>query len=201
MSGNHGDTDGIKLGGEHKKAFGSFKAMFEKSAESANGSTMSPEGHYKAQKKVASMHGNAYSRESIKTRGNIKSVAMSAQDALVKAQGKLQSDVGYKKEALGALGNVKSVAMSMRDLEVKEQMEAQSTVAYKKKAEEGMHTVHSVAFGIAEERAKASGDLASKTKYEKEAKDSLARCAFLDRKLHSRMPLVPTPAHLKRAGV
>jgi hypothetical protein len=28
-----------------------------------------------------------------------------------------------------------------------------------------------------------------------------ARCAFFDRNLHSRMPLVPTPARLKRAGV
>jgi hypothetical protein len=27
------------------------------------------------------------------------------------------------------------------------------------------------------------------------------RCAFLDRDSHSRMPLVPTPARLKRAGV
>jgi hypothetical protein len=27
------------------------------------------------------------------------------------------------------------------------------------------------------------------------------RCAFFDRNLHSRMPLVPTPARLKRAGV
>jgi hypothetical protein len=30
---------------------------------------------------------------------------------------------------------------------------------------------------------------------------SNARCAFFDRNLHSRMPLVPTPARLKRAGV
>jgi hypothetical protein len=30
---------------------------------------------------------------------------------------------------------------------------------------------------------------------------AMARCAFLDRNLHSRMPLVPTPARLKRAGV
>jgi serine/threonine protein kinase len=29
----------------------------------------------------------------------------------------------------------------------------------------------------------------------------LVRCAFFDRNLHSRMPLVSTPAHLKRAGV
>jgi hypothetical protein len=29
----------------------------------------------------------------------------------------------------------------------------------------------------------------------------MARCAFFDRNLHSRMPLVPTPARLKRAGV
>jgi len=28
-----------------------------------------------------------------------------------------------------------------------------------------------------------------------------ARCTFFDRNLHSRMPLVPTPASLKRAGV
>jgi hypothetical protein len=30
---------------------------------------------------------------------------------------------------------------------------------------------------------------------------TMARCAFFDRNLHSRMPLVPTPARLKRAGV
>jgi hypothetical protein len=30
---------------------------------------------------------------------------------------------------------------------------------------------------------------------------AVARCAFFDRNLHSRMPLVPTPARLKRAGV
>jgi hypothetical protein len=27
-----------------------------------------------------------------------------------------------------------------------------------------------------------------------------ARCAFFDRNVHSRMPLIPTPARLKRAG-
>lgn len=45
------EEDGIKLGGEHKKAFGSFKAMFEKGAQESSGkSTFSPEGHYHAQK-------------------------------------------------------------------------------------------------------------------------------------------------------
>jgi hypothetical protein len=37
--------------------------------------------------------------------------------------------------------------------------------------------------------------------HRKTIQDMHARCAFFDRNLHSRMPLVPTPARLKRAGV
>lgn len=50
-SDRRGEDDGIKLGGDHKKAFGSFKAMFEKGAqESDSTAAFSPEGHYHAQK-------------------------------------------------------------------------------------------------------------------------------------------------------